>query len=103
MTNLDAPAAPTITDYLLELRGGKLDVTDRSPPQLLTSFARSPTTPSTGDTDHALGTTGLVHEAWFKLVEPDPRWSRRDQGSLLRCRGAGNAAGVWSTTRGARR
>ena len=70
MTDLDAPAAPTITDYLLELRGGKVDVTDRLAPAVYDQLrAIAHNALHRERPDHTLGTTGLVHEAWFKLVD----------------------------------
>jgi RNA polymerase sigma factor (TIGR02999 family) len=73
MTDLaDTPASqtPTITDYLLEVRGGKCDVMDRLFPAVyeqLRAIAHNALRRERAD--HTLGTTGLVHEAWFKLVD----------------------------------
>lgn len=66
----DSPATQTITDYLLEFRGGQRDVTDRLFPavyQQLRAIAHNALRRERSD--HTLGTTGLVHEAWFKLVD----------------------------------
>ena len=63
------PAA-TITDYLVEMRGSNRDVMDRLIPavyQQLHAIAHNALRHERPD--HTLGTTGLVHEAWFKLVD----------------------------------
>jgi RNA polymerase sigma factor (TIGR02999 family) len=73
MTDLaDTPASqtPTITDYLLEVRSGECDVMDRLFPAVyeqLRAIAHNALRRERAD--HTLGTTGLVHEAWFKLVD----------------------------------
>jgi RNA polymerase sigma factor (TIGR02999 family) len=65
----DTPAE-TITDYLLQARGNDRDAMDRLLPavyQQLHAIAHNAIRRERPD--HTLGTTGLVHEAWFKLVD----------------------------------
>jgi RNA polymerase sigma factor (TIGR02999 family) len=65
----DTPAE-TITDYLLQARGNGRDAMDRLLPavyQQLHAIAHNVLRRERPD--HTLGTTGLVHEAWFKLVD----------------------------------
>jgi RNA polymerase sigma factor (TIGR02999 family) len=60
----------TITDYLLELRGGDRAVMDALFPAVYEQLrAIAHNALRRERPDHTLGTTGLVHEAWFKLVD----------------------------------
>jgi RNA polymerase sigma factor (TIGR02999 family) len=85
MTDLsDTPATRTITDYLLELRGGQRDVMDRLLPAVYDQLrAIAHNFLRRERPDHTLGTTGLVHEAWFKLVD-QTRVEWRDRAHFFR-------------------
>jgi RNA polymerase sigma factor (TIGR02999 family) len=85
MTDLsDTPATQTITDYLLELRGGQRDVMDRLLPAVYDQLrAIAHNFLRRERPDHTLGTTGLVHEAWFKLVD-QTRVEWRDRAHFFR-------------------
>jgi RNA polymerase sigma factor (TIGR02999 family) len=63
-------SAETITDFLLEARGNNRDVMDRLFPAVYRQLhAIAHNALRLERPDHTLGTTGLVHEAWFKLVD----------------------------------
>ncbi len=67
---VDSPTSTTITDFLLEARAGDRQALDRlfgSVYQELHRIAHDVLRHER--TDHTLGTTGLVHEAYFKLVD----------------------------------
>jgi RNA polymerase sigma factor (TIGR02999 family) len=85
MTDLsDTPVTRTITDYLLELRGGQRDVMDRLLPAVYDQLrAIAHNFLRRERPDHTLGTTGLVHEAWFKLVD-QTRVEWRDRAHFFR-------------------
>jgi RNA polymerase sigma factor (TIGR02999 family) len=66
----DSPPSQIITDYLLEVRGGSRDAMDRLLPAVYDQLrAIAHNALRREHPDHTLGTTGLVHEAWFKLVD----------------------------------
>ena len=71
MTDLaDTPVPPAITDFLLELRDGKRDAMDRLFAEVYDQLrAIAHNALRRERPDHTLGTTGLVHEAWFRLVD----------------------------------
>ena len=66
----DSPASTTITDYLLAARGGDREVMDRLFVSVYDELRRIAHHALRHErTDHTLGTTGLVHEAYFRLVD----------------------------------
>jgi RNA polymerase sigma factor (TIGR02999 family) len=66
----DSPASTTITDYLLAARGGDRGVMDRLFVSVYDELRRIAHHALRHErTDHTLGTTGLVHEAYFRLVD----------------------------------
>lgn len=59
-----------ITDLLLELRAGKPDAMERLFTAVYEELRRVAHRQLQGEREaHTLGTTGLVHEAWFRLVD----------------------------------
>ena len=63
LADTPAPQTQTITDYLLEVRGGECGVMDRLFPAVyeqLRAIAHNALRRERAD--HTLGTTGLVHE-----------------------------------------
>jgi len=65
-----SPASTTITDYLLAARGGDREVMDRLFVSVYDELRRIAHHALRHErTDHTLGTTGLVHEAYFRLVD----------------------------------
>jgi RNA polymerase sigma factor (TIGR02999 family) len=66
----DSPASTTITDYLLAARGGDREVMDRLFVSVYDELRRIAHHALRHErTDHTLGTTGLVHEAYLRLVD----------------------------------
>jgi RNA polymerase sigma factor (TIGR02999 family) len=66
----DSPASTTITDYLLADRGGDREVMDRLFVSVYDELRRIAHHALRHErTDHTLGATGLVHEAYFRLVD----------------------------------
>jgi RNA polymerase sigma factor (TIGR02999 family) len=84
MTDLpESPASQSITDYLLEVRGGKREAMDQLLPAVYDQLrAIAHNALRREHPDHTLGTTGLVHEAWFKLVDQS-RVEWRDRGHFF--------------------
>ena len=79
----DSPASTTITDYLLAARGGDREVMDRLFVSVYDELRRiAHHALSHERTDHTLGTTGLVHEAYFRLVD-QTRVEWRDRGHFF--------------------
>lgn len=67
----DTPTAATITDYLLQAQGGDRDAVERLFPLIYAELRRIAHSALRRERDdHTLGTTGLVHEAYLKLVVP---------------------------------
>jgi RNA polymerase sigma factor (TIGR02999 family) len=66
----DTSTTETITDCLLKVRGGNRDAIDRLFPLVYAELRRVAHDALRRDRiDHTLGTTGLVHEAYLKLVD----------------------------------
>ncbi|MEZ0335910.1 MAG: sigma-70 family RNA polymerase sigma factor [Gemmatimonadales bacterium] len=79
----DSPASTTITDYLLAARGGDREVMDRLFVSVYDELRRIAHHALRHErTDHTLGTTGLVHEAYFRLVD-QTRVEWRDRGHFF--------------------
>ncbi len=65
-----APTTEVITDCLLEARGSSREAMDRLFPLVYEELRRIAHHAIRRErTDHTLGTTGLIHEAYFKLVD----------------------------------
>jgi RNA polymerase sigma factor (TIGR02999 family) len=80
----DTPPTQTITDYLLEFRGGNREAMDRLAPAVYEQLrAIAHNALRREHPDHTLGTTELVHEAWFKLVD-QTRVEWRDRAHFYR-------------------
>ena len=83
MASPDQPAPAhdpgTITDRLLELRDGGDEAMDRLFPLVYDQLRAVAHNALRGErTDHTLGTTGLVHEAYLRLVDQTRvRWTDR--------------------------
>lgn len=85
-----AEAIPTttdrdqVTDLLVQLREGDPSAMDRLFPLVYDEFRRIAHRHLLGERpDHTLGTTGLVHETYFKLVD-QTRVQWRDRGHFFR-------------------
>jgi len=80
----DTSPSSTITDSLLALRGGDRDAMDVLFPAVYDQLRAIAHNALRGERpDHTLGTTGLVHEAWFKLVDQS-RVEVRDRSHFFR-------------------
>jgi RNA polymerase sigma factor (TIGR02999 family) len=67
---VDSPTSTAITDLLLEARAGEREAMDRLFGSVYEELRRiAHHTLRHERTGHTLGTTGLVHEAYFKLVD----------------------------------
>jgi RNA polymerase sigma factor (TIGR02999 family) len=84
-----SPRAPggnreQITDLLLQIRGGNPEAMDRLLPLVYQELRRIAHRQLQGQRpDHTLGTTGLVHEAYLKLVD-QTRIDWKDRGHFFR-------------------
>ena len=84
-----SPRAPggdreQITDLLLQIRGGNSEAMDRLLPLVYQELRRIAHRQLQGERPgHTLGTTGLVHEAYLKLVD-QTRVDWRDRGHFFR-------------------
>jgi len=84
-----SPRAPggdreQITDLLLQIRGGDPEAMDRLLPLVYQELRRIAHRQLQGERPgHTLGTTGLVHEAYLKLVD-QTRVDWRDRGHFFR-------------------
>lgn len=66
----ETPDTQPVTELLLELRDGRAGVLDRLYPLVYEELRRVAHRALRGErTGHTLGTTGLVHEAYFRLVD----------------------------------
>jgi RNA polymerase sigma factor (TIGR02999 family) len=66
----DTPDTQPVTELLLELRGGSAAVMDRLYPLVYEELRRIASRALRREqTGHTLGTTGLVHEAYLRLVD----------------------------------
>jgi RNA polymerase sigma factor (TIGR02999 family) len=66
----DTPDTQPVTELLLELREGRAGVMDRLFPLVYEELRRIARRALRGErTGHTLGTTGLVHEAYLRLVD----------------------------------
>jgi RNA polymerase sigma factor (TIGR02999 family) len=76
---LDSRTPPAITDFLLDARGGNREAVDRLFDSVYEELRRLGHHVLRGErTGHTLDTTGLVHEAYFKLVDQTRvEWSDR--------------------------
>jgi RNA polymerase sigma factor (TIGR02999 family) len=73
-----------ITDLLLQLRGGNAEAMERLFPLVYEQLRRVAHRQLQGERPgHTLGTTGLVHETYFKLVD-QTRVEWQDQGHFFR-------------------
>jgi len=80
----DTSPSSTITDCLVALRGGDRDAMDVLFPAVYDQLRAIAHNALRGERpDHTLGTTGLVHEAWFKLVD-QTRVEVRDRSHFFR-------------------
>ena len=76
-------ARPSITDLLLQVRQGSPDAMDRLFPLVYEELRRVAHRAVRGErTGHTLGTTGLVHEAYLRLVD-QTRIEYRDRGHFF--------------------
>jgi RNA polymerase sigma factor (TIGR02999 family) len=70
MGDVHGPSPSTITDFLVEARGGDRDALDRLFRSVYDELRRLAHFGLRDErTGHTLSTTGLVHEAYFKLVD----------------------------------
>ena len=76
---VDSPTSTVITDILLEARAGNRDALDRLFGAVYEELRRIAHHALRRErTGHTLGTTGLVHEAYFKLVDQNRvEWNDR--------------------------
>ena len=78
-----APGGQSITDLLLQLRGGNLEAMDRLFPLVYEDLRRIAHRRLQAERPgHSLGTTGLVHETYLKLVD-QTRVEWRDRGHFF--------------------
>jgi RNA polymerase sigma factor (TIGR02999 family) len=76
----DTPDTEPVTELLLELRDGRAGVMDRLYPLVYDELRRIAHRALRGErTGHTIGTTGLVHEAYLRLVD-QARLEYRDRG-----------------------
>lgn len=74
----------SITDLLVQLRGGKPEAMDQLFPLVYLELRQIAHRQLQAEhPDHTLGTTGLVHEAYLKLVDQN-RVEWQDQGTSSR-------------------
>jgi RNA polymerase sigma factor (TIGR02999 family) len=80
----DSSGDRAITDLLIQLRGGRPDAMDRLFPLIYEQLRRiAHRQLQVEPPGHTLGTTGLVHETYFKLVDQS-RVEWRDRGHFFR-------------------
>ena len=76
----DTPDTQPVTELLLDLRDGRAGVMDRLYPLVYEELHRIAHRALRGErTGHTIGTTGLVHEAYLRLVD-QTRLEYRDRG-----------------------
>ena len=76
----DTPDTQPVTELLLDLRDGRAGVMDRLYPLVYQELRRIAHRALRGErTGHTIGTTGLVHEAYLRLVD-QTRLEYRDRG-----------------------
>jgi hypothetical protein len=82
-----------ITDLLIELRGGHADAMERLFPLVYEELRRIAHRQLQAERPgHTLGTTGLVHETYFKLVD-QTRVEWQDRGHFFRVAAAAPRSG----------